>query len=229
MGCRVVFIDDFNDKNYVCDALINNIPGFDSNSFQKQSYTKLYLGTDYALLRKEFLDPKWRAVKKEKDSVFVSFGSSDSYDLALKTVEYLIRINPEFRISLLVGNNTRQLSELCDIKAVQIYSNISADKVAKLMSEAEICIVPASSLLNEVCSIGARAVVGYLADNQLIPYNYFVDNQMAAGVGDFFEMNFSMFKEKFNLAKNTNHFVANQHKRYKYQQVNNLKKIFASI
>lgn len=54
IGCKVIFIDDHNDKNYVCDALINNIPGFSPESFAKRDYTKLYLGTDYALLRQEF-------------------------------------------------------------------------------------------------------------------------------------------------------------------------------
>jgi len=65
-GCKVVYIDDYNDRNYICDALINNIPGFPAESFTRKEYTKLYLGTDYALLRKEFFNPELRQIKERE-------------------------------------------------------------------------------------------------------------------------------------------------------------------
>jgi UDP-2,4-diacetamido-2,4,6-trideoxy-beta-L-altropyranose hydrolase len=83
-GCKLIYIDDHNDKNYVCDALINNIPGFLKESFKKEEYTKLYLGSDYALLRKEFFNPELRKIKKNKNSIFLSFGGSDFFNISEK-------------------------------------------------------------------------------------------------------------------------------------------------
>ena len=53
-GCKLVCIDDVHDMHYVADAVINHAPGTHESQFCKEDYTKLYLGPDYLLLRKEF-------------------------------------------------------------------------------------------------------------------------------------------------------------------------------
>jgi spore coat polysaccharide biosynthesis predicted glycosyltransferase SpsG len=101
-GCKVVYIDDFNDKHYVCDALINNIPGFEPESFKREEYTKLYLGIDYALLRKDFLKKEWRAFEKKENTIFLSFGGSDLNNLTIKFIEYLKTIDSHLEVNVLI-------------------------------------------------------------------------------------------------------------------------------
>jgi UDP-2,4-diacetamido-2,4,6-trideoxy-beta-L-altropyranose hydrolase len=228
-GCRVVYIDDFNDKHYVCDALINNIPGFEKDTFKRESYTKLFLGIDYALLRKEFLNEKWRSLPKIKDTLFVSFGGSDSNNLSFKIIDYLKRINPAFCINLVIGDAFQHISSLIYFSDVNIFKNIPANVIAKLMAEAEICIVPASSLLNEVSSIGSKVLIGYFVDNQIQPYNYFVENQMAVGLGNLLNLEFQSFRTKFEFMRKSEYIIRNQHKYYYLQQASNLKNIFLSL
>lgn len=228
-GCKVVYIDDFNNKHYICDALINNIPGFEKDTIRRESYTKLYLGIDYALIRKEFLRPKWRTLPKKKDTIFISFGGSDSNNLSYKIVDFLNRINHAFIINIAIGDVFQHASSLAYFPNVNIYKNIPADVVAQLMAEAEVCIVPASSLLNEVSSIGSNVLIGYFADNQFQPYNYFIKNQMAVGVGNLLKVEFHFFKVKFELARNSDYLILNQHINYNLQQASNLKNIFLSL
>jgi len=228
-GCKVIFIDDHNDKNYVCDALINNIPGFSVASFKKQAYTKLYLGTDYALLRPEFFNPALRKIEKKRKTIFLSFGGADFFNVSEKIIRFLIEIDDTFEINLLIGDAYKFHEALQKFETVKVFKNISAAEVASLMAASYICIVPASSLLNEVASIGSKILVGYFAENQIQPYEYFVDNNLAIGLGDYRSLDFELFREKLEQAFHADFLIENQKNVYHFQQVNNLKKIFYDI
>lgn len=230
LGCKVVLIDDFNHKEYVCDALINNIPGFKEESFKKEPYTKLYLGTDFALLRKEFLNPEIRKIEKLKNIAFISFGGADFYNLSMKYVDFVKRINSDVEINVLVGDAYKHYEELSSFDNINVFKNINATDVISLIAKSTICIVPASSLLNEVAAIGSSIILGYFTENQLQPYRYFVDNNLAIGVDDFRETEFQVFEKKFDEAlESLNILIKNQFESYKFQQNENLKKIFYAI
>ncbi len=230
LGCKVVYIDDHNDKYYVCDALINNIPGFPEESFRKADYTWLYLGTDYALLRKEFFNKSLRQVTKDKSRVFLAFGGSDAYNISEKIVSYLHAISADLDIHLLVGDaNPYQDKIRAEYKEVTIHKNLSAAQVADLIAVSGLAVIPASSLLNEVCAIGCKAIIGFFADNQVQPYRYFVDNKLAIGAGDYRELGFDDFREKYSEAITADFLVNNQEGRYRYQQEENLKNIFYNV
>ena len=228
-GCKVIYIDDHNDKHYVCDALINNIPGFSADSFNKESYTKLFLGTDYALLRKEFFDPQLRTIAKKQGAIFLSFGGSDILNLSEKIIGFLYEISADFDITLLIGDAYKHHENLKRFNNLKIYKNINAAEVAALMAASEICIIPASSVLNEAASIGCKILLGYFTDNQEQPYKYFVENKLAVGLGDYRTADLDLFKKCFTEAMNADFLVENQRKVYHHQQESNLKKIFSCL
>jgi UDP-2,4-diacetamido-2,4,6-trideoxy-beta-L-altropyranose hydrolase len=225
-GCVVIYIDDFNDKHYVCDTLINNIPGFTVDDFDKEAYTELCLGSDYALLRKEFFDRTWRLFQKEPKKIFISFGGSDIYNLSEKIIKYLLAIDASLELNLLIGEGYRYVDTLKLFTSLVIHRNISADKVALLIATSNVCIVPASSLVNEVSSIGSRLMIGYFANNQIKPYEYFVKNNLAIGLGDYRSVSFEEFKTKFIEILDNHDLIGNQRAIYQYQQEKKLKNIF---
>ena len=92
-GCRLVCIDDMHDKHYVADVVINH--GLtDSALFDVESYTKLCLGFDWALLRKPFLEAarKKRVPMDRKGKVVVCFGGSDIHDVTGYFVNRTLRL-----------------------------------------------------------------------------------------------------------------------------------------
>ncbi len=228
-GCKVVYIDDFNDKHYVCDALINNIPGFDPQTFNRESYTKLYLGIDYALLRKEFMNPKWREIPKIENTIFLSMGGSDKHNLTCKIVQFMQQYDLGFTINVVIGDAYQYEQSLCGFQNLNIYKNLQASEMAALMASAEICIVPSSSLLNEVANIGSKALTGYFVDNQLQPYTYFVQNKLALGLGDLHVLDAGLLFERILQVREDNTIRSNQFKNYKLQQVDNLKEVFLNL
>ena len=228
-GCKIVYIDDFSDKYYVCDALINNIPGFSKQSFKKANYTKLYLGTDYALLRKEFFKPELRKIPKEKKTVLVSFGGADIFNFSFKIVRFINAICPDYTINVLIGNAYIHNATLKNINNVILHQSISGEEVAKLIARSELCIIPASSILNEAACIGSKVLVGYFAENQIQPFKYFVENKLAIGIGNFHELTLAVLKGKYEEVLKADYLIKNQFKKYRFQQDQNIKNIFFKL
>lgn len=228
-GAKVVYIDDFSDRFYVCDALINNIPGNLEKDFKTETYTKLYLGTDYALLRQEFLNPQLREIKKDKSSVFLAFGGADPLNISEKIAGYINEIHSGAKINILIGDAYTHHASLSKYKNVTTHKNISAEEVCQLIASSAICIIPASSLLNEAACIGSQILLGFFTENQVQPYKYFVENEMAIGLGDFRTLELQDFKVKFADTLNADRLVNNQRNAYHYQQAENLKNIFHEL
>lgn len=228
-GCKVVYIDDFSDRHYVCDALINNIPGNLERDFKTEKYTKLYLGTDYALLRQEFLNPQLREIKKDRSTVFLAFGGADVLNISEKIVNYINETCSGAKINLLIGDAYKHQASLQKYKNVTTHKNISAEEVSQLIASSRICIIPASSLLNEAACIGSHVLLGYFTDNQIQPYNHFVENKLAIGLGDYRNLELEEFKIKFADALNADYLIDNQRSVYHYQQIENLKNIFHEL
>lgn len=80
-GCKLVCIDDMHDKHYYADVVINH-GLIDKKLFDIESYTRLCLGLDYALLRKPFIQAS--STVKNPNSWFISFGGTDYLNLTEK-------------------------------------------------------------------------------------------------------------------------------------------------
>ena len=228
-GCRLVCLDDSRSIHYSCDVVINNLPGADPENIKRDHSTKVYSGVKYSFLRQEFLSHKWRLVPNIRGKVFISFGGSDPHNLSAKYVDFLANIDREFSVDLLVGDTFKHLKSLHTNERLSIHRNVSATKVAQLIAEAELCVVPGSSLLNEVSIIGSKLLLGYHMENQLVSYEYFVENNLAIGIGDFIKADYELFERQVSKTLMSEYLIQNQRSLYGLQQAENLKSIFAKI
>lgn len=172
-GCKLVVIDDLHNWDHVADAIINHAIGINENVYSKAESTKLYLGSEYALLRKPFLTAstetkKISAVKK----VFISMGAADVNNLTQKFIEAIIQVKGIEEIHLMLGSinpNLASIDELIEnnkqIKIIKHFE-ISAEQLAQLLKICDLAICPASSISLESCAIGIGLISGYTAENQ---------------------------------------------------------------
>lgn len=228
-GCRLVCLDDSRAIHYSCDVVINNIPGTDPEDIKRDHSTKVYCGVRYSFLRRDFLTYEWRLIPKCRGKVFISFGGSDPHNLSAKYVHFLDQMDKVFNIDLLVGNTFKHVKSLDTIERLSIHQNVSATKVAELISEAELCIVPASSLVNEVSVIGSKLLLGYHMDNQVVAYEFFVENKLAIGIGNFIRADFELFEGLVSKTLESEYLMQNQRSLYGLQQAENLKLIFSEL
>ena len=162
-GCRLVCIDDMHDKHYVADAVVNH--GFATEAeFSKESYTQLYTGPSYALLRSPFLKADF-SIKRNDNRWVVCFGGSDQNDYTGEAIRQLKKRNEILDIVAVVGDSYQYTQQLKDA-GVTVKQRLSAEEMAELFRSAANVVCSASSVCYESLACGCKVYAGYYVENQ---------------------------------------------------------------
>ena len=184
-GCKLVCIDDMHDKHYVADVVINH--GCDNPTlFDKEEYTHLCLGFDYALLRRPFLE-NHNDIERQKGLFVVCFGGSDPHNLTHKYVEHLIISQGVSQVVAVVGDGYQYQDTLNTIPNVEVRSRLSASEIANLFCNAEAVVCSASTTAYEALACGARVYAGRYVDNQLDFYKHLCTSKAVVPLGNLLE------------------------------------------
>ena len=96
-NCRILFIDDYGHADhYYADIVLNQNIYADMSFYKKyESYTRFLLGSDFVLLRREFLNrvEYKREIPDVARKVLVTFGGGDPDNITLKIIDALKKIN----------------------------------------------------------------------------------------------------------------------------------------
>lgn len=186
----LISIDDNHPFHYVSDIVINHAGGVDTDMISKESNTKLFLGYDYLLLRKEFI----KLLHTEKKisgihSVLICFGGADPNDFTGKTLDCLINEKNIHKIIIIVGASYTQTINLKKLVAekrdVEIMSNLDSEILAEVMNNTDLAIVPASTISLEAFASKMIIITGMTADNQKNIYQGLIKEDTVLGIGNF--------------------------------------------
>lgn len=199
-GYTLVYIDDLASEHMFADLVINHSPYLIEKHYKKEPYTKLALGTRYALLRPGFLkEAKLERNIKSIDSAFVCFGGADPFNLTYKAVTALLELNRFKKISVVLGG-AYKFNEILELKnthplKIDLYKNLSENELIKVMKNCNFAIVPASTILFEICCIKMPVLSGFYVENQINLFKGFSHLDAIHGCGDFRTKDKHDFKE----------------------------------
>ena len=198
-GCKLVCIDDMHDKHYVADAVINHAPGTHESQFSKEYYTKLYLGPEFLLMRKEFREATRRYTSfKDKKNVYVCYGGTDELNFTRRACEIIYKNVPR-HIDVVVGGAYEFYDDLVSFasdKDISIYRNASPEQIVSLLQESFLAVVPDSMVFFEACCLRRPIICGYDCDNQRHISQYNQKHNLGCEIGDMLDK----FDEKFAKA-----------------------------
>lgn len=189
-GFRLVYIDDLAKEHMYADIVINHSPFFAQSDFAKEPYTKLALGTKYALLRPMFLkQAKIKKTIETIDTAFVCFGGADPNDFTCKVIKALLATVKIKKIHIVLGGAYKH-KEVLNIQIsnkdkVEIHRDLSEKELIIVMQQCNFGIVPASTILYELCCIKMPVLSGFYVDNQKMIYEGFLSNDAIFGADNF--------------------------------------------
>jgi UDP-2,4-diacetamido-2,4,6-trideoxy-beta-L-altropyranose hydrolase len=188
-GAAVICIDDLHDVFFHADAVINHAGNATPALYLGQPYTKYFLGTDYAIVRKPFLQAAAQSrVIKGIDTVFISMGGADISNISLTILEKCCNIADLRNIVLLVGNANPHKETLQAFisnntsKNINLQYNLSDEQVCWYMQQAQVAICPPSVSSYEACCVGMGLLVFQTASNQKEIYSFLTEQQLATGI-----------------------------------------------
>jgi len=178
---KLVYIDDENKIDMPVDVVINGNLTAEYLGYSMYDDTQiLLLGPNYNLIRDEFKDMPARIIKKNIESVMITTGGSDSFNLIKKLLEVLLKADrfSNLQFNILVGNGFTNVAELIELskihtrlrlfsnQSVNIYTEIRYSSVVDLMFTSDVAISAGGSTLYELAACGTPAMAFILAENQ---------------------------------------------------------------
>jgi UDP-2,4-diacetamido-2,4,6-trideoxy-beta-L-altropyranose hydrolase len=171
-GLNVLAIDDYRHaKHYWADLVLNqNISACNALYPGREAYTRLLLGTHYALLRREFWP--WRGWQREIPDkarrVLVTMGGADPGNVTLKALDALQQIQvKDLEVKVVIGGSFQHRETLAGRDTVGICELIeNPSDMPGLMAWADLAISAAGSTCWELAFMQLPSVLLILADNQ---------------------------------------------------------------
>ena len=132
------------------------------NSLPKK--TKLFCGSEYTLLRDEFLEAK--RVKVTRNSVAVILGGNDVLNLSSKIADLLLEINKKYKITIITTSANQNLKELKQSTNIEVLVDIN--NIANVLSSKSLVITASGGTLFEVLSLKKKFINIEVASNQKV-------------------------------------------------------------
>lgn len=192
-GYFLIYVDDLVQEYMYADILINHSLHVKKEDYRSESYTQFALGSDYAMLRPSFLQAarQKREIKKT-DVAFVCFGGSDIFDFSLQTVQTLLEMKRFLQIHVVLGGAYphKKIFALAEKNSTLVlHQNLNEQNLLMVMQKCNLAVVPASTILYEVCCVKMPVISGYYVENQKAMYKATERTGIVVGVGDFSQLN----------------------------------------
>jgi UDP-2,4-diacetamido-2,4,6-trideoxy-beta-L-altropyranose hydrolase len=155
------------------DILLNQNIGADKLDYPGVNSVRRLLGTDFALIRKEFSQhlPFKKRISRQARHILVTCGGSDPDGVTLKILENIRSTNVSpLKIRVVVGPANKYLKEVKE--RIEVHEGLdvdfyySPDNLVTLMEWADLAISSGGSTLWELFLLGVPTLGLCLADNQ---------------------------------------------------------------
>lgn len=188
-GFKIFVIDD-NFARHNCNALLNQNIYAEKKDYDDRvpADCKLFTGIEYALLRDEFRNKKFRIRKNtEVNSLLITLGGSDPDNITLKILKNVASQKPDMNITVVAGLANKHIDSLSDfcLNKSNINFIIGADNMAELMDNADAAITAGGATSIEALYAGLPLIVVSIAENQDRMCQALHDKNLAVYAGKF--------------------------------------------
>ena len=173
-GVKLLVFDDYGHaEHYYADLVLNQNIAHNEHLYRsREAYTQLLLGTQYALLRREFWQwQDWeRAINLIARKLLVTFGGSDPHNVTLKVIQALEWLNrDDLEVTVVIGGSNPYYEilqkEVADSSlAISLQQNVG--NMPELMAWADLAIASGGVTCWELAFMGLPSLLILLAKNQ---------------------------------------------------------------
>ncbi|MBE6496160.1 MAG: UDP-2,4-diacetamido-2,4,6-trideoxy-beta-L-altropyranose hydrolase [Methanobrevibacter thaueri] len=187
----LIFDDDGKKSHYNSNIVLNqNLHGkCEWYSSKKEDYTKLLIGTDFTLLRNEFLEFQnyTKIIKSKANNILVTLGGSDVNNYSLDILKILNSLNfSDFEVIVLIGANNIHEEILNNFIGnlkfnVKILKNIS--NMPEVMQWADLAFSSGGTTVWELAFMGVPTIVGATSYVEEVLLTGLDDNNLFKTIG----------------------------------------------
>ena len=202
---RVKKLIVFDDNNlldfYDVDIILNQNLHARELMYKTNDCTKLLCGSEFVLLRDEFLDNKAIKINKELKNILITIGGSDNLNLTHRILKEIKHFNANIRV--VIGPAFKYNDELKEgyenYKNIKFYENVN---MPEIMKKTDLAISACGGTIYELAYLGIPTIGLVIVDNQEKSGAYLNEN------------NIVKISKVENLLKDLNDITFEDRKRY---------------
>ena len=204
-GNQLLVIDDTAHlDHYIADIILNQNVNAKELSYSCEPNTKLLLGTEYVLLRNEFLANKnWkRKIPKVANKILLTMGGADQDNVTFKVLKAINQINiGNLEIKVVIGPSNLHLDTLLKVAEdskhnVELLQSVS--HISYLMAWADMAISAAGSTCWELSYFGLPAILIITSENQIMNLDFLVQYGAVTTVSNRMNISTNMISQKIH-------------------------------
>ena len=167
--CDVILLDDLGNKTINSKILINGsiVKKYHYYNLNKKN-SRIYLGPEYMMIRKEFFDLREKLLNLNKtiNKILLIFGGEDDQDIIRKIIPFFY--DKKYQISIIVGRNYAYIEELNDmtLEFSNISINISPENIAELFTQQDLVISSSGITSYELATLGIPTIFVPVVEHQ---------------------------------------------------------------
>ena len=202
---KILVLDDLANRKHDCDIVVDQTYGREAHDYKNlvPGHCKILAGSDYVLLRKEFIEMRPKALQKRRETkkverILISMGGSDPKNYTLKALELVKESGFTGDIDIVLGFSAPNMQMIKDYVSVlpnacAIHTNAN---MPHLIYEADLAIGAAGSSVWERCCLGLPQILMVTAANQKLIYENLVKSNICSPTVDIvkFVNNFNNMK-----------------------------------
>ena len=172
---KIMVVDGLASRRRDCGLLFDQPYGRDAQDYQAlvPSHCKILAGSDYVLLRKEFVELQSKALAKRRNTtaierILVSMGGNDTHNFTLKALQMIQACHYQGAVDIVLGfaaPHYEQVKQYSEKMLNKTTLHVNAD-MPKLIYEADLAIGAAGTSVWERYYLGVPQVLLVIADNQ---------------------------------------------------------------
>ncbi len=165
---KPVYIDDDKRLTYPRGFIVNGAIYAKNLGYSENRDITYSLGTEYALLRKEFWSVPEKIINESIEKIMVTFGAEDIRNLMPGILKMLNSSYPKLKKIIIIGRGFRNIDKIEEQKDrnVEIAYYPDANLMKREMSLADVAISAGGQTIYELARLGLPTIGICLADNQ---------------------------------------------------------------
>jgi UDP-2,4-diacetamido-2,4,6-trideoxy-beta-L-altropyranose hydrolase len=204
---KIIQIDDLVGAEFYSDIIINHAINVNYSKSIFYNKHELLVGSDYALLRKIFLERS----KQLNDfsvlkSITINMGGADPFNYTLKLLKAINNLPQSitYKINVLIGVSYSNVSELefwinNDSKLnITLKKELNGEEVIELFDHTSLFICPASTIVYEAAAVGLPIGCFLTADNQKGIYDGLLQSKCVIGLGNLMHISETEIQNQFS-------------------------------
>ncbi len=202
----VLVLDDLSDRPHSCTWLVDQTVGKNADSYKSliSDTTTSFIGTHYALLRKEFAEQATtfnRSFKRQNIKVLITLGGTDKNNDSIKILTFMESCKkfPYLEVVIVTGSSNPNLHDIQ--KYIENLPNVKLlvdiKEMANLMKLSDICIGAAGSTSWERCVMSLPTLTVVIAENQKTIASNLAAKNATINLGLISKLSINFFLEKF--------------------------------